>query len=284
MIVSWSTITHQALEGPFLKTAETTSELRASATLPLHDERADGRASNRSDTGASQLSASLQARNRELAAYAHTVAHNLKDPLSVIIGTSDAILHISDLTPEELRAYLEQIQATARTMDDIIDNLLLLAEIEEALVPVQRLDMDGIVSNVQLRLGYLIKAYQARIIAPKAWPAAMGYGPWIEEVWTNLISNGIKYGGQPPRVHLGAVVRPDGMVLYWVQDNGKGLSREAQAHLFTPFTQLGPVRTPGHGLGLSIVRRIVEKLGGQVGVETEAGRGSQFFFTLPARM
>jgi two-component system sensor histidine kinase/response regulator len=71
------------------------------------------------------------------------------------------------------------------------------------------------------------------------------------------------------------------MARFWVQDNGPGLSTEAQARLFTPFTRLDQVHVQGHGLGLSIVRRIVEKLGGQVGVESRPGQGSRFYFTLP---
>lgn len=71
------------------------------------------------------------------------------------------------------------------------------------------------------------------------------------------------------------------MARFWVQDNGPGLSAEAQAALFAPFTRLDQVRGQGHGLGLSIVRRIVEKLGGQAGVESRPGQGSKFFFTLP---
>jgi two-component system sensor histidine kinase/response regulator len=76
--------------------------------------------------------------------------------------------------------------------------------------------------------------------------------------------------------------RPDGMVRFWVKDNGPGIPPEAQARLFTPFTRLDQARARGHGLGLSIVRRIVEKLGGQAGVESAAGQGSLFYFTLPA--
>jgi signal transduction histidine kinase len=71
-------------------------------------------------------------------------------------------------------------------------------------------------------------------------------------------------------------------VRFWVRDNGPGLPPEEQTRLFTPFTRLNQTRARGHGLGLSIVRRIVEKLGGQVGVESEVGRGSVFSFTLPA--
>ncbi|MCK4449343.1 MAG: HAMP domain-containing histidine kinase, partial [Anaerolineae bacterium] len=108
-----------------------------------------------------------------------------------------------------------------------------------------------------------------------------GYPLWVEEVWANYLSNAIKYGGQPPRVELGATVQADGYVCFWVRDNGDGIPPEERAHLFTPFTRLDRTRAQGHGLGLSIVRRIVEKLGGQVGVESEMGRGSVFTFTLP---
>jgi len=116
----------------------------------------------------------------------------------------------------------------------------------------------------------------------KVWPIALGHAPWIEEVWVNYLSNAIKYGGWPPRVELGAMEQGDGIVRFWVRDNGSGLTLEEQTRLFTPLTRLDRVRAKGHGLGLSIVRRIVERLGGQTGVESEVGQGSVFFFTLPA--
>jgi len=76
--------------------------------------------------------------------------------------------------------------------------------------------------------------------------------------------------------------QPVTSVQFWVRDNGPGLTSEAQAKLFAPFTRLEQIRAQGHGLGLSIVRRIVEKLGGEVGVISAPGEGSCFYFTLPA--
>jgi two-component system sensor histidine kinase/response regulator len=102
-------------------------------------------------------------------------------------------------------------------------------------------------------------------------------------VWANYISNAIKYGGRPPHIELGATAQDDGMVRFWVRDNGAGLTPEEQTRLFIPFTRLDQVQVKGHGLGLSIVRRIVGKLGGQVGVESQVGQGSVFSFTLPGR-
>jgi signal transduction histidine kinase len=104
----------------------------------------------------------------------------------------------------------------------------------------------------------------------------------LEEVWVNYLSNGLKYGGQPPRLELGAAVQADGLVRFWVRDNGPGLSPEAQTRLFTEFTRLDRTRAQGHGLGLSIVRRIMEKLSGQFGVESSPGQGSLFYFSLPS--
>ncbi len=226
---------------------------------------------------------SLEARNRELAAYDHTVAHNLKDPLSVILATTDAILHITDLTPEELRAYLMQIHATAQAMDEMVDNILLLSELGEAEPPVGPLNMAEIVSRVRLRFVHMVEQHRARIHYPETWPVAKGYAPWVEEVWANLISNAIKYGGRPPEIDLGASLRRDAAAVFWVRDNGAGLSAEAQGALFRPFTQFGPNHAAGHGLGLVIAKRIVERLGGRIGVESQVGRGSRFIFTLPAQ-
>lgn len=102
----------------------------------------------------------------------------------------------------------------------------------------------------------------------------------MAEVWTNYLSNALKYGGRPPQLTLGAE-QVDEMVRFWVCDNGAGLDVEGQARLFQEFSQLEPGKTGGHGLGLSIVKRIVEKLGGEVGVESGLGKGSKFWFTLP---
>jgi two-component system sensor histidine kinase/response regulator len=146
---------------------------------------------------------------------------------------------------------------------------------------VQPVDMARVVEETQARLAHMIEECQAEITCPDSWPVALGYEPWVEEVWVNYLSNALKYGGRPPRVELGATVQADGTVRFWVRDDGPGIAPQDQARLFTPFTRLDQAHAKGHGLGLSIVRRIVEKLGGQVGAESEVGRGSIFFFTLP---
>lgn len=241
--------------------------------------------------------AELEARNTELDAFAHTVAHDLKTPLTTVIGFSGLLADQgSQLPPKKVRECLLMIEKSAEKMTSIVNELLLLAsmrKIDE--VAVGPLDMAGIITEVQNRLAGMVAEYQGTISGPATWPPTVGYAPWIEEVWANYISNALKYGGQPPHVELGwdqvqTEAGPNGhegngsggsQVRFWVRDNGSGLTEEEQGRLFTPFTRLYQGRTKGHGLGLSIVRRIVEKLGGQVGVESHVGQGSTFFFTLP---
>ncbi len=231
-----------------------------------------------------RLNEELQSRNEELDAFAHTVAHDLQSPLSLVIGYAEVLEQdFANLPAEELRVYLHTIAGNSRKMSAIIDSLLLLAGVHKADVELKPLNMADILTQAQQRLAPLLAEYQPEIILPTSWPAARGYGPWVEEVWTNYLSNAIKYGGRPPRLKLGGDVQPDGMVRFWIRDNGSGLTVEEQQRLFRPFTRLDQVRVKGHGLGLSIVRRIVEKLGGEVGVESDgiAGEGSTFSFTLP---
>jgi signal transduction histidine kinase len=210
------------------------------------------------------------------------VAHDLKDPLTVLITASDLITNVPNLTHSDLKEFMQQIRFTAYEMNSIINNLLLFAVGGKAEVPIEPVDMTRVVGNVRDRLGYMIKDQQARVVIPESWPDTIGYGPWIEEVWANYISNAIKHGGRPPCVELGASPEPDGMVRFWTRDNGPGLQSDSRTSLFAPFSEIGHIPNPGHGLGLSIVHQIVEKLGGKVGVESELGNGSLFFFTLPA--
>jgi len=229
-----------------------------------------------------QRIARLEARNRELSTFAHTVAHDLKSPISLMAGYAEVMLdQSSTLSAAKIAEYLGRIQHQAHKMSAIVDELLLLAGVAQQRVEAVPLDMGCIVAEAQQRLAHMVQEYQAEIALPQVWPLSWGYGPWVEEVWANYLSNAIKYGGRPPRVQAGATLE-DGLVRFWVRDNGRGLALEEQSRLFTPFVRLDQVRVDGHGLGLSIARQIVEKLGGRVGIESELGQGSVFSFALPA--
>jgi PAS domain S-box-containing protein len=231
----------------------------------------------------------LEASNAELDAFAQTVAHDLKNPLTSLIGYSDLVVdQINRLSPEMMREFLQAISVSGSKMVNIIDALLLLSTVRKMEhVGTGALDMADIVDEARARLSSMIAEYKAEITAPDRWPIALGYGPWVEEVWVNYISNAVKYGGDPEqgipsRVELGADVDGNSHVRFWVRDNGQGLVPDQQRQLFIQFTRLHEISAEGYGLGLSIVRRIVERLGGEVGVESHLGQGSTFYFTLPA--
>jgi PAS domain S-box-containing protein len=221
---------------------------------------------------------------RELDAFAHTVAHDLKNPLGITMSYAQLLTseHFT-VEPEKTADTLQIINRNARKMNNIIDELLLLASVRK-LDEIQRkpLDMTTIVQEAQERLERMIEECAATIVLPDTWPTAEGHAPWVEEVITNYLSNALKYGGDPPHVEFGADPDHNGMVRFWVRDNGPGIPEEHQEVIFNQFTRLDETRAEGHGLGLSIVQRIVDKLGGEVGVQSTPGAGCTFSFTLPA--
>lgn len=234
----------------------------------------------------------LEARNAELDAFAHTVAHDLKNPLAAVYGYTDLLQkRRQQMSDEALDHYLEILARNVLKMNTIVEELLLLSSVRAREdIETGPVEMGPIVAEAQARLQYLLDELEGEIQMPRRWPVALGYGPWIEEVWTNYISNALKYGGRPPHVELGfdppdlRARSGERTVKYWVRDDGPGLTAEDRAALFTPFERLHQIRAEGHGLGLSIVRRIIHKLGGQVGVESsgQQGEGATFYFTLPA--
>ncbi|MBP6471292.1 MAG: response regulator [Chloroflexi bacterium] len=224
----------------------------------------------------------LQARNQELDAFAHTVAHDLKNPLAAIIGYVELLQkYYSDNLDDRGLKNLDRILQSGLKMNVIIDELLLLAGIRQQTVDPQPLNMYDIVCESYRRLSFLIENSQAEIVYPTDWPTAVGHAPWIEEVWANYISNGIKYGGRPPHLELGSTLQPDHMIRFWIRDNGSGIAPNDMKRLFVPFERLKPKKIEGFGLGLSVVERIIKRLGGSVGVESQSGQGSTFYFTLP---
>lgn len=220
----------------------------------------------------------------DLDAFAHMVAHDLKNPIHTVAGYSevlqDRLVGREDALLVEVE-FAGMIHTAVFEMSRIIDTMLLLARVRQEDVEQERLEMGSLVAAAERRLERLLQETQGEIVKPESWPVAWGYGPWVEEVWENYLSNALKYGGRPPRVEVGATVQPDGRVKFWVRDNGPGVSPEQRARLFTPFTRLQRKGKKGHGVGLSIVQRIIDKLGGEVGAESVQDEGSTFFFTLP---
>jgi len=226
--------------------------------------------------------ADLAVRNADLDAFAHSVAHDLKNPLTTIMGFAEMLLDdYGLLADEERKKYMGIIAQRGVKMRQIVDELLLMSQLRNQEVQLSPLNMQAIVDEALQRLDTIRRERGAIVHIPDSWPPALGYAQWMEEVWANYLSNALKYGGRPPEIWLGASEDNAESVRFWVKDNGPGLSAEDQKLLFLPFTRLQTSQEEGHGLGLSIVKRIVEKCQGRVGVESTPGAGSTFWFTLP---
>jgi PAS domain S-box-containing protein len=236
----------------------------------------------RAKTAMRQKAAELEVRNIALDEFAHTMAHQVQGLLSQMVGYASYLeMQYGRELDDQFRTAIARIVQSGHKMNNVVSELLLLASIRGGDVAIEPLNMQRVVAEVLKRLRYQIEQSKVEIYLPESWPVASGYGSWIEEAWVNYISNGIKYGGDPPRLELGSTRMPDGMIRFWVRDNGIGIPEIDQKQLFRPHTRLGPKQVRGEGLGLSIVRRVVARCGGQVGVESHEGEGSLFWFSLP---
>ncbi|MCK5717876.1 MAG: response regulator [Thiomargarita sp.] len=231
-----------------------------------------------------QKNIELQNKNRELDAFTQFVVNDLKNPLLRQAGFTKVLMK-SNLLDNNLLTFLQEIEEARHQMVELVDNMGLLAKTHNQDLMMEPLDMEKIMVTVQHRFSTMIDKYQAEITFQETWPTVLGYTPWIEKILETYISNGLKYGGTPPTLELGATLQDDNMVQFWVRDNGLGLRTEQRKQLFSPLLDISKAKftQEGYGLKLSIVRLLIEKCGGHVAVSSEVGRGSTFSFTLQSK-
>jgi len=237
-----------------------------------------------------KLNKRLAALNADLDLFAQMVAHDLRHLLSPVQGYAEILqLEYDDISPDEARESLGIISQAVHDMDNLIGDLLLLANVRQQDVPRSSLEMEMLTQETLRRLRFLIERHHAQIAMPDVWPVVCGYGPWVVQVWVNYISNAIKYGGPSPHIELGweelptYIMNPTrrGIARFWVKDYGVGIASQDLPYVFDAFTRVGDIKSHRHGLGLSIVKHIVEQLEGEVSVASTKGLGSTFSFTLP---
>lgn len=221
----------------------------------------------------------------DLDAYAHTLAHDLKNSLGIIYSSSDIILEaVEENDMGIIQEFSKMVKESAQQTITVTNELLKMATAGHGDVETEPIKMEEVYLAAINQLTDIVTDYKAEIEVDGDWINAQAYAPWIEEVWINLLTNALKYGGTPPKVTIGCNLEEDGKVKYWIKDNGDGIPKDQQLKIFRKHTRLQPDKATGYGLGLSIVKRIVEKLEGEVGIIStgEPGEGSIFYFKLPA--
>jgi PAS domain S-box-containing protein len=221
----------------------------------------------------------------DLDAYARSVAHDLKNPIGSVVSLSELIKsRLAENNLADVPEMIGYVYDQGKKMIGIIDGLLMLSRIRKEDIVQTPIDTEEILAEVFKRLGGEIEKRKAVIHKPEKWPMVMGHPQWIEEVWVNLVSNALKYGGMPPVIKFGYEKATTDAYRFWIQDNGNGLPEASLKMIFKDFERLGIKDTDGYGLGLPIVKRIFEKLGGAIQATSSniQGEGCIFSFTLNA--
>lgn len=230
--------------------------------------------------------ASLRETNEELKAFAHSVSHDLRAPLRAMEGFAVAL---SEDFGESLGStgtkYIGYIVESAKRMDDLVNGLLEYSRLGREKIVISRVSLNRAVPEALQRLEVPIRECQARIDIPDSLPVVMAHHGTVVQILQNLISNAIKFvpEGATPHVEL-SVDRHDEMVRVTIKDNGIGISAEYHEKIFAVFERLhGRESYQGTGIGLAIVSRSCNRLGGRCGLNSEPGNGSSFWFELPAQ-
>lgn len=217
---------------------------------------------------------------RELEAFSYSVSHDLRAPLRALAGFSEAVLADSaDRLDASGRDALGRVVETARQMDRLIGDLLAFSRVIRGRVERVAVDPEGVVAEVLHRLGH-----QTARVRVEPLPAVLAHPVLLGQIFQNLLSNAFKFvaPGVVPEVRVRAE-RRGRQVRFWVEDNGIGIAPRHQERLFGDFERASlSLDYPGTGLGLAIVRRSLDRLGGRVGMVSQEGRGSRFWFELPA--
>lgn len=223
----------------------------------------------------------LLQRNRELDEFSHVVAHDLNSNVYGIVGSCEALLNPeANLSEAQKKEFLEYILKGGYKMSHIIRELLLFATMKKGDVHCIMTDMAPIINEAITRLKFNIKECKAEISIEEPLHLAKGYAPWVEEIWLNLISNALKYGGKPPVIKISSQKFSD-HIEYFVSDNGQGLTQEDFKKIISKRHDNHKRIAKGHGLGLEIVSRILDKLDGKLKLSASDSGGSTFSFTLP---
>lgn len=224
----------------------------------------------------------LEAKNAELERFTYTVSHDLRSPLITIKSFVGMIGQDAEKGRiDRMQGDLGRIAAAADKMDNLLSELLELSRIGRIIGPTERIDMSALFRDVVELLDGRIRESDARVEIEDGMPDVFGDKQRIMEVAQNLIDNALKFSAETvaPLVKIGHETR-DGETVFYVSDNGPGIEPQYREKVFGLFEKLS-IDSAGTGVGLALVKRIVEFHGGRIWVEPPSGGGAAFYFTLP---
>ena len=230
----------------------------------------------------------LAEKNTELETFVYTVSHDLKTPIVTIEGFIGALQEdFGDRIDENAERYLNYMSDASRDMELLINDLLYLSRIGRLPERKTEFPFDEIMVKVLKALQHRIDESGVTLNVEKGLPLVYGEVERLAQVMENLLSNAVKYIGKEnpsPRIDVGAMDQ-NGRKVFFVRDNGIGIEKKYHKKIFEIFQRLPAAKkmAEGTGVGMTIVKRIVEHHGGELWLESEPGRGTSFFFTLKGK-
>ena len=237
----------------------------------------------RAEEGLKHKNIELRRLNRDLNEYVHFVSHDLRAPLRHIKALSIFIKEDYGAKLDERgREFVSNIAATCDDAEAMINELLKLAKIRDSDVVLELVDLNEIIRAVETELEFFLVEHNGRLEVMDDLPIISAHRSWLKDLFVNLVTNGIKYNDNVEKVvRIGFEDRERGRV-FFVADNGLGIEDDYKNEIFKPFKRLHAGKE-GTGLGLTICRKVVEAQGGKIWVESEQGKGSTFFFSIPQK-
>jgi PAS domain S-box-containing protein len=231
-----------------------------------------------------RLLAEIAAKNQELESFVYTISHDLRAPLVSLDGFYSLLKRESqNQLGEQGQHYLERIRANVAHMNTLVTELLELSRIGRVVGPEEEIDVGVLLREIEEGLVLKLEQEGVEFIVQQPLPAVRGDRGRIRQVFANLIENAVKFRSLERRLRIEVGCEEEGgFYRFHVGDNGTGISPQYQEQIFEPFRQLDS-GIEGVGMGLALVKRIVEHHGGRVWVESEVGKGSTFYFTIPDR-
>ena len=228
--------------------------------------------------------ADLQRSNKELEQFAYVASHDLQEPLRMVSSYTQLLARrYQDRLDQDAHEFISYAVDGAERMQRLINDLLAYSRVGTRGKPFGRTDCEQALQNTLANLQTAIDETKATVTHDPL-PTVLADESQLTQVYQNLLSNAIKFHGQaPPTIHIGAE-RNDGEWVFSFQDNGIGMDPQYYERIFVIFQTLHPRdQYPGTGIGLALCKRIVERHGGRIWVESEPGRGSTFYFTIPIK-